>query len=88
MRVDSGSYKVKKGSTIVKDWTNMTPTDIRFNLISEAVNASINTSLLLGTYTVNVKGMASAPKTGGGPYYLLNGEWRGCLYHSVHSTTT
>ena len=53
----------------------MTPKDGRFNSLSEVVNASIDTSTLLGTYTVNIKGMASAPKTGGGPYYPLNGQW-------------
>jgi len=34
----------------------MTPKDGKFNSLSEVVNASIDTSTLLGTYTVNVKG--------------------------------
>ena len=76
-QIAAAQYQVKNGSTIVKDWTGMTPKDGRFNSLSEVVNASIDTSSLLGTYTVNVKGMASAPKTGGGPYYPLNGQWSG-----------
>jgi len=76
-QIAAAQYQVKKGSTIVTDWSTMTPKDGRFNSLSEVVNASIDTSTLLGTYTVNVKGMASAPKTGGGPYYPLNGQWSG-----------
>jgi hypothetical protein len=76
-QIAAAQYQVKKGSTIVQDWTTMTPRDGRFNSLSELVNASIDTSTLLGTYTVNVKGMASAPKTGGGSYYPLNGQWSG-----------
>ena len=73
----AAQYQIKNGSIIVKDWTNMTPMDGLFDSSSEVVNASIDTSLLLGTYTVYIKGMASAPKTGGGPYYPLNGDWSG-----------
>jgi hypothetical protein len=74
-QIAAAQYQVKNGSTIIIDWTNMTPKDGLFNSNIEVVNASIETSTFLGTYIVNVKGMASAPKTGGGPYYPLNGQW-------------
>ena len=76
-KIAAAQYQIKNGSLIVKDWTNMTPMDGLFDYSSEVVNASIDTSLLFGTYTVNVKGMASAPKAAGGPYYPLNGDWSG-----------
>ncbi|MCX9083308.1 MAG: NapC/NirT family cytochrome c [Candidatus Methanoperedens sp.] len=79
MQIAAAQYQVKKGSTIIKDWTNMTPNDGRFNSLVEVVNASIDTSALLGTYNIYVKGMASAPKSGGGPYYPLNGQWSGII---------
>ena len=42
------------------------------------VNAVTVTSTLLGTYTVYIKGMASAYKTTPAlPYYPLNGQWSG-----------
>ncbi|MDL5503788.1 MAG: hypothetical protein QSU88_11295, partial [Candidatus Methanoperedens sp.] len=41
------------------------------------MNASIDTSGLLGDYNVSVQGMAWAPKAGSGPYYPLNGQWSG-----------
>jgi hypothetical protein len=77
MQIAAAQYQIKKGSTIVKDWTNMTPKDGKYDKRTEIVNTSIDTSSLLGTYTVYVKGMASAPKTSGGPYYPLNGQWSG-----------
>ena len=78
MQIAAAQYQVKKGSTIVKGWTNMTPKDGRFNSLSEVVNASIGTSSLLGTYTINIKGMASAYKINPVlPYYPLNGQWSG-----------
>jgi hypothetical protein len=78
MQIAAAQYQVKNGSIIIKDWTNMTPRDGRFNSLSEVVNASIDTSALLGTYTVYVKGMASAYKTNPSlPYYPLNGQWSG-----------
>jgi len=76
MQIAAAQYRVKKGSDLIKDWTNMAPKD-GFNTRTEVVNAIIDTSPLLGTYTIYIKGMASAPKTGGGPYYPLNGEWSG-----------
>ena len=76
-KIAAAQYQVKNGSIIIKDWTNMTPKDGQFDSNIEVVNASIDTSTLLGTYTVYIKGMASAPKTGGGPYYPLNGQWSG-----------
>jgi len=78
MQIAAAQYQVKKGSTIVKDWTNMTPIDGRFNSFSEIVNASIDSSMLPGTYTINLKGMASAYRTNPSlPYYPLNGFWSG-----------
>ncbi|CAG0986036.1 hypothetical protein METP3_02364 [Methanosarcinales archaeon] len=77
-QIAAAQYQVKKGSIIVKDWTNMTPIDGRFNSLSEVVNTSIDTSTLLGTYTINIKGMASAYRTNPSlPYYPLNGQWSG-----------
>jgi len=77
-QIAAAQYQVKKDSAIVIDWTNMTPKDGRFDSSSEIVNTSIDTSALLGTYTVNVKGMASAYKTIQAlPYYPLNGQWSG-----------
>ena len=77
-QIAAAQYQVTNTSGIVIDWTNMTPKDGRFNLSSEIVNASINTSNLKGNYTINVKGMASAPKTDTSkPYYPLNGQWSG-----------
>jgi hypothetical protein len=73
-QIAAAQYQVRNISGIVIDWTNMTGT---FRSTSMAVNANINTTNLKGNYTVNVKGMASAPKTGGGPYYPLNGQWSG-----------
>lgn len=79
-QIAAGQYQVKKGTTTVIDWTNMTPKDGRFDSSSEIVNTSIDTSALLGTYTVNVKGMASAYKTIPAlPYYPLNGQWSGIV---------
>jgi len=77
-KIAAAQYQVKKGTTVVIDWTNMTPKDGRFDWSSEIVNSSIDTSDLLGIYTVNVKGMASAYKTNFAlPYYPLNGQWSG-----------
>jgi len=77
-QIAAAQYQVKKDSAIVIDWTNMTPKDGRFDSSSEIVNASIETSTLLGTYTINIKGMASAYKTNTAlPYYPLNGQWSG-----------
>ncbi|MFZ3385237.1 MAG: hypothetical protein WA144_15060 [Candidatus Methanoperedens sp.] len=79
-QIAAAQYQVKKGTTTVIDWTNMTPKDGRFSSSSEIVNTSIDTSALLGTYTVNVKGMASAYKTILTlPYYPLNGQWSGII---------
>src|SRR3989304_8041040 len=56
----------------------MIPFDGRFDSSNEIVTASIGTSNLVGTYTVNIKGMASAYKTDPSqPYYPLNGMWSG-----------
>jgi len=78
MQIAAAQYQIRKDSIIVKDWKNMTPTDGIFNSVSEVVNASFDTSSLLGTYTVYVKGMASAYKTNPAfPYYPLNGQWSG-----------
>jgi len=77
-QIAAAQYQVKNGTTIVIDWTNMTPKDGRFDSSSEIVNTSIDTSNLMGTYTVDVKGMASAYKTNFAlPYYPLNGQWSG-----------
>jgi hypothetical protein len=72
-QIAAAQYQVTNTSGIVVDWTNMTGT---FNSSAVTVNASINTFNLKDNYTVNVKGMASAPKTDPSkPYYPLNGLW-------------
>jgi hypothetical protein len=72
MFMAAARYQVTNNSGIIIDWTEMNPI-IGF----ENVNAIINTSGLLGNYNVNIQGMAWAPKSGGGPYYPLNGQWSG-----------
>ncbi len=76
MKIAAARYQITNASGIVIDWMNMTPQDGVFNYAVEVVNASIDTSNLKGTYTVNIKGMASGPKTDPSkPYYPLNGQW-------------
>ncbi|VVB89373.1 Cytochrome c7 c [uncultured archaeon] len=83
LQIAAAQYQVINSSGIVIDWTNMNPQDGNFDYPVETVNASIDTSNLKGTYTVNVKGMASAPRTDPSkPYYPLNGQWS-----STSSTT-
>ena len=72
MRMAAARYQVTNNSGVVIDWTDMNPL-----AGFESVNASIDTSGLLGDYNVNVKGMAWAPKAGSGPYYPFNGQWSG-----------
>ena len=72
MRMAAARYQVTNNSGVVIDWTDMNPL-----AGFEYVNASIDTSGLLGDYNVNVKGMAWAPKAGSVPYYPLNGQWSG-----------
>lgn len=76
-KIAVAQYQIRNDSIIIKEWTNMIPKDGLFDWSNEVVDASIDTSSLLGTYTVDVKGMASAYKTSGGPYYPLNGQWSG-----------
>ena len=73
--IAAAQYQVTNISGTVIPWTNMNPFDGRFDSGTEIVNATIGTSNLIGTYTVNIKCMASAPKSSGGPYYPLNGQW-------------
>jgi hypothetical protein len=76
VKIAAAQYQVTNTGGIVIPWTDMTPSDGSFNSGIENVYASIDTSSLLGTYTVNIKGMASAYKTNTGlPYYPLNGKW-------------
>ena len=70
MHMAAARYQVTNNSGVVIDWTDMNPL-----AGFESVNASIDTSGLLGDYNVNVKGMAWAPKAGSGPYYPFNGQW-------------
>ena len=72
MVVSAAQYQITNGAVIVKDWTNMTGA---FNSGTVGVSATLDTTSLMGTYTVNVKGMASGPKSGSGPNYPLNGQW-------------
>ena len=72
MFMAAARYQVTNSSGVVIDWTDMNP---RSGF--ENVNASIDTSRLLGNYNVSVKGMAWAPKSYGGPYYPFNGQWSG-----------
>ena len=74
--IAGAQYRVTNTSGQVIPWTNMTPNGGRYDSSSKGVTASIATSSLKGTYTVEVKGMASAPRTNGSiPYYPLNGQW-------------
>ncbi|VVB51777.1 Cytochrome c7 c [uncultured archaeon] len=76
LQIAAAQYQITNVSGIVIDWTPMTPKDGAFNYASEVVNATLDTSGLKGTYTINVKGMASGPKTDPSkPYYPLNGQW-------------
>jgi len=72
MIVAAAQYQVTNGAVIVKDWTNMTGA---FNSWTVGVSATLDTTSLLGTYTVTVRGMAAGPKSGSGPNYPLNGQW-------------
>jgi hypothetical protein len=75
MRMAAARYQVTNATGVVIDWTNMTPSGGKNY---EYVSASIDTSKLFGNYTVNVKGMASAPKSISSiPYYPFNGQWSG-----------
>ncbi|CAG0983377.1 hypothetical protein METP2_02118 [Methanosarcinales archaeon] len=88
LQMAAAQYQVKdaSGNTVI-DWTNMTPKDGRLNSYTEIVNASINTSNLLGTYTVYIKGMSSAPKTNIYlPYYPFNGLWSGAASRTLNVT--
>lgn len=88
LQIAAAQYQVKDASgNIVIDWTNMTPKDGRLSSYTEIVNASINTSNLLGTYTVYIKGMSSAPKTNISlPYYPFNGLWSGAASRTLNVT--
>jgi hypothetical protein len=72
MKMAAARYQVTNSSGVVIAWTDMNPL-----AGFESVNASIDTSGLFGNYTISVRGMAWAPKSGGGPYYPLNGQWSG-----------
>ena len=76
LQIAAAQYQITNVSGIVIDWTPMTPKDGAFNYASEVVNATLDTTGLKGTYTINVKGMASGPRTDPSkPYYPLNGQW-------------
>jgi len=76
MQIAAAQYQVTNSTGTVKNWTNMTPKDGTFNSASEVVNATLDTTGLNDTYTINVKGMASGPRTDPSkPYYPLNGQW-------------
>jgi hypothetical protein len=69
-------YRVTNASGEIIPWTNMTPSGGRFGSNYQGVYSNIATSGMKGTYTVYVKGMASAYKTNPAlPYYPLNGQW-------------
>ncbi|MDO8685949.1 MAG: cytochrome c3 family protein, partial [Clostridiales bacterium] len=63
MQIAAAQYRVTNASGEIISWTNMTPGGGRFSSSNQIVYSNIPTSGLIGTYTVNVKGMASAYKT-------------------------
>jgi hypothetical protein len=78
MQVAAAQYRVTNASGEIIPWTNMTPDGGRFGSNYQGVYSNIATSGMKGTYTVYVKGMASAYKTNPAlPYYPLNGQWSG-----------
>jgi predicted CxxxxCH...CXXCH cytochrome family protein len=76
MQIAAAQYRVTNSSGEIIPWTNMTPSGGRFGSNNQGVYSNIATSGMKGTYTVYVKGMASAYKTNPSlPYYPLNGLW-------------
>jgi hypothetical protein len=76
MQIAAAQYRVTNSSGEIIPWTNMTPSGGRFGSNYLGVYSNIATSGMKGTYTVYVKGMASAYKTNPAlPYYPLNGKW-------------
>ncbi|MFZ3384840.1 MAG: carboxypeptidase regulatory-like domain-containing protein, partial [Candidatus Methanoperedens sp.] len=81
MQIAAAQYRVTDASGEIIPWTNMTPAGGRFSLSTQGVSSNIITSNLKGTYTVYVKGMASAYKTNPSiPYYPMNGQWSSGVY--------
>ena len=81
MQIAAAQYRVTDASGEIIPWTNMTPVGGRFSLSTQGVSSNIITSNLKGTYTVYVKGMASAYKTNPSlPYYSMNGQWSSGVY--------
>jgi len=74
--VDGAQYRLMNGITEVLPWTPMTAVDGDFEGASENVTTTLNTSSLsLGTYTVEVRGMAGGPvQDPSARYYPMNGD--------------
>ncbi len=73
--VDGAQYRIENATGEVTAWTPMNADDGNFNGTNENVNITINTSTMLGDYTVQVRAM------GGGKaqsslirYYPMNGD--------------
>ena len=82
VQIAKAQYRVmdSSGTVQIRPWTNMTASDGMFNSRSEATTGAIDTTGLLGTYKIQVKGMASGAIGGTGHnaglmYYPDNGVW-------------
>ena len=74
--VDGAQYRIMEGISEVLSWTPMAAVDGDFEGASEDVAITFNTSILsLGTYTVEVRGMAGGPSQDPfARYYPMNGD--------------
>ncbi|MBW6519154.1 MAG: hypothetical protein K0A89_11720, partial [ANME-2 cluster archaeon] len=73
--VDSAQYRITNGSGEIVPWTPMYADDGDFDGTSEDVNVIVDTSTMLGTYTIQVRGMAGGKaQSDSARYYSMNGD--------------
>ena len=78
--VDGAQYRIENASGEIIPWTPMYVVDGDFNGTSENVSVTINTSTMLGDYTIQVRGMGGGiAQSASVRYYPMNGDVSGAL---------
>ncbi|MDF1531844.1 MAG: carboxypeptidase-like regulatory domain-containing protein [ANME-2 cluster archaeon] len=73
--VDGAQYRITNASGELVPWTPMYSIDGNFDGTSEVISITINSSNMLGTYTIQVRGMAGGKaQSDTARYYPMNGD--------------
>jgi len=85
VKIAKAQYRIMNnaGTGLVRDWQNMDASDGTFDSRGESIIGNIDTTGLLGTYTINVRAMDNGHVSQSGgvphnpaiPYYPDNGVW-------------